>query len=123
MTGTNRWRRRIIRWLTVLLVLALLANPELSHLGFLVDAAGLDTLLLLVELQVLVSLGLVYQRSLRRPWHAACAMTRAGLARLRVRRWPGAFDGYLIRNAGPFGQWSYVHCRCAASALVSRFAR
>ncbi|WP_049623257.1 hypothetical protein [Frateuria defendens] len=110
----------MLRWPGVLLVLFLLTRPELMHLGLLIDAVGLDTFLLLLEVQLLMVLGLAYRQSLRpllgwcrrrmlrplllasRALFEACAMARTALR---------ALDGGLLRHSGPFGLWAYVHGR------------
>lgn len=120
------WCRRLLQLLVVLLIVGLAAHPELAHLGALLDTLGLDTVLLLLEAQVLAVLGLATQSFLRpvgrwlwlvtRPIvHMASLRARSGTPAALVR----ASDRFWIGAAGPLGQYLYLQLRCR---LRSAFA-
>lgn len=58
------WRSRLIRLLAILLLLALLSQPETWHVALALDATALDALALLLEAQVTVFLVFVFRQSL-----------------------------------------------------------
>ena len=92
---SKTWRRRALVVLTVAVLLALSAHPELFSLGTMVDALGVDGLWLLLEIQLT---GLLLPMLLTaliwcRPY-------------LRLASRPvGAF---LLNYGGPVGQYGYL---------------
>ena len=59
-----QWKSGVFRLLAVLVLFALLLQPETWHLALALDAAALDALALLVEVQVAVAMGFVFRQTL-----------------------------------------------------------
>lgn len=125
-----RGRQRIVRALTLLLACVLLTRPETAHLGVLLDGVGLDTFLLLLEVQLLVGLGIAYRHALLPVW-----LTMQRLLLEPLAAWLGdrlglglngtagrGLDGYLLRNCGPFGLWVYLDSWVTLAGGFSRRA-
>jgi len=55
------WRNKTLKYLTVLIAITLILSPETAQLGLFIDAAGLDLLILLLEIQLLTIGTSVYQ--------------------------------------------------------------
>lgn len=114
------WRKRLLQVFGMLLLVGLAAHPEMIHLGALLDALGLDTVVLLLEVQVLAGLGLAYQWALRPigGWlwrHALEPLVRSlaaraqnGVAAMLLR----ASDAFWVNASGPVGQYLYLQLRC-----------
>jgi len=56
------WCNKTLKYLTVLIVVMLVLSPETAQLGLFIDAAGLDLLIILFEIQLLAIATTVYQR-------------------------------------------------------------
>lgn len=89
------WRRRTVAVVSVVLLLALSAHPELFSVGTLVDALGIDGLWLLLELQLVGVL---------------LPMLLTGLAWCMPYLRPvGRAIGNFLRDCGgPVGQYGYL---------------
>lgn len=122
MTATPRpgGCKRVLQILAVLLLIGLAADSEMIHLSALLDSLGLDTGMLLMEVQVLAVLGLAY-RAVLRPigsWLGRHALeplvrslaerTQSGAAAMLVR----ASDAFWVNASGPVGQYLYLQLRC-----------
>ncbi|ODV19417.1 MAG: hypothetical protein ABT19_06780 [Rhodanobacter sp. SCN 68-63] len=89
------WRRRTLAAVSVVLLLALSAHPELFSIGTLVDALGIDGLWLLLDLQLTGVLlpGLLTGLAWCRPY---------------LRPVGRAIGDFLRDCGGPVGQYGYL---------------
>lgn len=113
-------RRRALAALTVLLVLALAMHPELAHLSALLDAVGLDTFLLLLEVQALALLGAAWRMTLRPLWTRAWPPLRDSARTLYarvplIRATTGFCDDQLMNHCGWWTHYAWLRCRTAGN--------
>jgi len=60
------WKNKIWRYVTFMVVVLFLLNPEMASLGLFIDAVGLDLFIMLMQLQILALLSGYYQYFLKR---------------------------------------------------------
>lgn len=89
------WRRRALLVVTVILLLALGAHPELFSLGTMIDALGADGLWLLLEIQLTAVLLPILLAAL-----IGC--------RPYLRPVGRAIGDFLRNDGGPVGQHGYL---------------
>lgn len=106
-TASAHRRRRLIAWATLIVLFALSAHPELFSLGTLVDALGVDGLLVLLELQ----LGGLLLAWLPSAW-ARCRPPLASMAR--------QIGDAMVDHGGPVGQYAWL---CVATHSGCRLSR
>lgn len=53
-----KWKNKIWKYVTVLVVLLIIFNPETIELALFIDAVGLEMFLMLLEIQVIAILGM-----------------------------------------------------------------
>jgi len=69
------WKNTICRYVTFMVVVLFLLNPEMASLGLFIDAVGLDLFIMLMQLQVLALLSGYYQYFLKKLsgwYHCLC---------------------------------------------------
>jgi hypothetical protein len=57
MAKQQDWKKGFWKYATAAVVVLIVLSPELAHLGLVIDAIGLETMLLLLEIQILVLAG------------------------------------------------------------------
>ena len=60
------WRSRTIKFITVLIVILFILNPETTKLAIFIDAVGLEMMLLLFEVQLLTIAVFAYDQTVSR---------------------------------------------------------
>ena len=59
------FKNKVWKYLTALLVLLIILNPELAQLALFIDAIGLEMFLMLLEVQLIAFLGVVFNSKIK----------------------------------------------------------
>ena len=86
------WKDKVWRYVTVLIVLLIMLNPEMAEFALFVDAIGIEMFLMLVEVQVISILALFLNTRIKPSF--------AYIQRLWTKHFPGPSWNSLMKEPG-----------------------